>query len=288
VEMARLDPTQLERSRSLYVEFSVPKDADVYDPATWWLHMPAVGYTQTLETIQGFADSMDEPEFRRAFACQWGDDFADADWKIPRAKWAERRDPDSQISETVLWVIDVSPDRSWASIGVASPREDGRIHLEVVDDGPGTDWLIDGDDRPDSDPERLHGIAYLVQKYGGQVWYDHLTAGAFAPDLRDAGIDAHPIGAQDVVVAAPMLLDWVLNDRVRHIGQSELDDALASAATSTFGDGWKWSRGKSMKPITALVTVSLALRKLAELLPELNYDPVAAMREANRPPEEAE
>jgi len=85
-----------------------------------------------------------------------------------------------------------------------------------------------------------------------------------------------------------MLLDWVLNDRVRHIGQTELDEALASAATTTFGDGWKWSRGKSMRPITALVTVSLALRKLAELLPELNYDPVAAMREANRPPEEAE
>lgn len=284
VELARMDPSQLEKSRSLYVEFSIPADVDVYDPITWWLHMPAVGYTQTIATIQGFADSMGEAEFRRAFACQWGDDFALEDWKIPRAQWGDRLDPDSQIGDKLVWVLDVTPDRSWASIGVASVRDDGLVHIEVVDDGPGTDWLIDGDDRPEDDEARLHGIAWLVDKYGGEVWYDFLTVGAFSSALRDADIDAHPIEARDVMVAAQQLLDAVLNGGVRHIGQSELDEALASAATTTFGDGWKWARGKSMRPITALVSVSLALRMLAKNLPDLNHDPLAALREGMEAP----
>lgn len=276
VELARLDPSQLEKSRSLYLEFSIPATADVYDPATWWLNMPAVGYTQTLETIQGFADSMDEREFRRAFACQWGDDFA-TDWKIPKEPWDSRADPESKISGELIWVLDVAPDRSWASIGVAGVRDDGAFHIEVVDDGPGTDWLMDGD------PTRnLHGIAALVQQHGGDVYFDFQTVGAFLPDLLDRGIHAVAIGADDIRVAAPMLLDYVLNGRVWHLGQTQLDAALASAATSPLGDGWKWSRGKSMKPISALVTVTLALRMLAKLLPQLQYDPMAVLREANR------
>lgn len=273
VDLARMDSSALETSRSLYVEFSIPPEADVYDPMVWFGHMPALGYTQTVETIQGFADSMDEPEFRRAFACQWGDDLA-ADWKIPRDKWEGREDPDSQIGDPLVWVVDVSPDQSWASIGVASVREDGGLHIEVVDDAPGTDWIIDGD------PTReLAGIVNLTRQFGGEVWYDHLTAGSIAPDLRDAGIDARPVEARDAMVAAQTLLTLVLNERVWHIGQDELTQALSVAATKTFGDGWRWSRGKSMQPITALVAVSLALRILVKNLPDLNYDPLAALRE---------
>ncbi|NHF62243.1 terminase large subunit domain-containing protein [Microcella pacifica] len=283
VELTRMDPSILDKSRTLYVEFSIPTDVDMYDPLTWWDHMPAVGYTQKLQTIQGFADSMDEPEFRRAFGCQWGDELG-GDWKIPKEKWDARIDTESQIGDTLVWVLDVTPDRAWASISAASLREDGKVHIEVVDEGPGTDWLIDGDDRASDDELRLHGIAYLQREYGGTVWYDHLTVGSFAPDLRDAGVEANPIEARDVMVAAPMLLDWVLNDRVVHLGQSELSDALSSAATSTFGDGWRWARGRSMRPITALVSVSLALRMLAKTLPDLNYDPLAALREGRETP----
>lgn len=275
VEMVRADPSELDRSRSMYIEYSASSEADIYDPATWWATMPALGYTQTIESVQSIFDDeeMTEREIRRAFFCQWGDDLA-ADWKIPKDRWDDQRDQESSIGEQLVWVLDVSPDRGWASISVVAVRDDGDLHAEVVDDGPGTDWMIDGD------PTReLAGIVALVRQYGGEVYGDFVTVGALGPDLAEAGVDIKWIGADDVKVAAPMLLDYVLNRRVWHLGQTELDDALASAATAKLGDGWRWSRGKSLRPITALVSVTLGLRMLAKTLPDMNHDPLSALRE---------
>jgi hypothetical protein len=39
-----------------------------------------------------------------------------------------------------------------------------------------------------------------------------------------------------------------------------------------------------MRPISALVTVTLALRMLAKTLPDLNHDPLGAMREGMETP----
>ena len=276
VELVRVDRGELDRSRSMYIEYSAAEDADIHDPMTWWATMPALGFTQTIESVQAiFADEeMTDREIRRAFFCQWGDDIA-ADWKIPKESWDKQLDEGSQISDRLVWVLDVSPDRSWASIGIAAQREDGDIHIEVVEDAPGTHWLIHGD------PGReLRGLDALTREHGGEVYADFLTVGALGPDLEDAGIEVHWIGADDVRVAAPMLLDYVLNGHVWHIGQGELEDAISSAATRTFGDGWAWARGKSMRPITALVSVTLALRMLAKTLPDINHDPLGALRVA--------
>jgi hypothetical protein len=169
--------------------------------------------------------------------------------------------------------------RELGTVDVAAVRDDGTVHLEVVDDGPGTDWVVNGDATRD-----LRGIVALVADHGGEVYADFLTVGALESDLRDADIEVHWIGANDVQAAAPMILDWVLNKRVWHLGQTELDDALGSAATATFGDGWKWSRGKSMRPVTALVSVTFALRMLAKTLPDINHDPLAALREGRETP----
>lgn len=283
VELLRLEPAMLDESRTLYVEFSAPDDADIYDPMTWYATMPALGFTQMIETLRSIIEDegMTEAELRRAFFCQWGDEFV-TDWKIPKDKWERQRDPESRITDRLTWVLDVTPDRAWASIGLAAQRDDGTFHVEVVDDGPGTDWLIDGDDRASDDPLHNRGIVHLLAEHGGEVFGDYLTVGALEPDLRDAGVDITWIGADDVRVAAPMILDFVLNGRVFHIGQKRLDDALASASTSTFGDGWKWARGKSMRPITPLVSVTFALRMLAKTLPDLNYDAVSVIKQANR------
>jgi phage terminase large subunit-like protein len=260
-------------SRTLYIEFSFPEDADFLDRLVWWQNMPALGYTISEAGVAAQLDSIGEIEFRRAFGNQWADDRPD-DWKIPADDWYEIEDEDSEITDTLTWVIDVSPERTFASIGLASQRDDGQIHIEVIEHSTGTGWLIDGD------PTReLRGIAALIREHGGELYYDHMTVGALVPDLIDAGLEPQPIPLADIKVSAAALFDAVKNRKVVHLGQFELTDALAAAATRKIGDAWAWARGPSMADITALVAVTLAFWMLAKTLPDLNYDPLAAMRE---------
>lgn len=276
VELARTDPTMLDRSRSLYIEYSFDDDEDPYDPMTWWRRMPALGFTQTVEKIQSFADSMGEAEFRRAFGCQWGDDFA-SDWKIPRDAWEACRDVESTIADDrLVYVFDVAPDSAWASISVAGVREDGRIHVEVISDGLGTDWLVHGDPTRD-----LVGMREILDADPGDVWYEHKFAGFMVPQMRDAGIEPQAIPSHDIAISGPGLLDAVLSDRIRQLGQAELEEQLASAGTKVSDDVWRWARGESMRPITGLTGVSHAVQVLTRTLPELSYDPAAALRAGN-------
>ncbi|MGZ0067852.1 hypothetical protein [Microbacterium arborescens] len=279
VELQLADPSHLndQKMRSLYVEYSADPKADPDDPMTWWSCMPALGYTTTERKIAAFRESMKDG-FLRPFLNWWGDDL-ETDWKIPKDRWEDVSDPDSEPDRPeVVYVIDVSPDSAWASIAVAGVRADGTFHLEVLDDGPGTHWVIDGDSELG-----MSGIAELTAGAPGEIYLEHQTAGFLMPALIEAGFDPKPMTSSDIAVSGPGLLNDVLNAQAWHLGQPELTEALKAAAVKKVGDGWRWIRGRSMRPISALVAVTYARQMLASLLPELSYDPTAALLAANRP-----
>ncbi|MCC2030624.1 hypothetical protein [Microbacterium allomyrinae] len=284
VELLRADPSLLnaQRMRTLYVEYSAHEKADPDDPLTWWSCMPALGFTTNVTKIAAFRESMGST-FLRPFLNWWSDDL-EVEWKIPKDRWEAGADPGSESTRPeVVYVIDVAPESAWASIAVAGVRSDGKIHIEVLADGPGTDWIIDGD--PDRDG--LPGILDLVAEVPGPIYLEHKAAGFLLPKLTDPDLDVslevELMTSAHISAAGPGLLDAVLNRDVVHLGQEELTEALKSAATkSTPEGGWKWMRGKSMRPISALVAVTYARQMLATLLPELAYDPADALRRANR------
>lgn len=283
VEATRADLSLLNRYRSLYVEYSAPEDADPDDPLTWWGCMPAMGYTQNVRKITDFRDQL-QGGFTRPFLNWWADDV-EKTWKIPQDRWEHEAvvDPGSEVArDEVVYVIDVAPGSEWASIAVAGIRDDARIHLEVLADAPGTDWILDGDTGLD-----VPGIVDLVREAPGPVYVEHRAAGFLLPKLLEAGVDARTMTAANIAIAGPGLLDAVLNHDVVHLGQDELTEALKSASTKATDAGWKWIRGKSMRPVSALVAITYARQMLAELLPDLAYDPIAAFRAANATTKEA-
>lgn len=54
-----------------YVGYSAPDDADPAAESTWRECMPALGHTVTIETVRADFTTMQLPEFRRAYLCQW-------------------------------------------------------------------------------------------------------------------------------------------------------------------------------------------------------------------------
>lgn len=251
-------------SRTCYIEYSAPPDADRSDPDTIARVHPAVGYTVTVDDILAEQTSMDSAgpeEWDRAYFGWWPSAKGKA-WVIPRDAWdANRIDEDAvEFDGEPVWAIDVSPDRTWSSIGLAAEHPGARAWLEVVTHEQGVDWTI---------PH----LEKLRREFGG----DHVAidgsgpAGALHHDLEAAGFTVHRLSLRNKVDACGALYDDALALRIRHGGDRELDDALASAVTRKSGDAWVWSRGRSLDDITPLYAVTLARWLFVEISPA-NYD----------------
>jgi hypothetical protein len=175
---------------------------------------------------------------------------------ISSQAWAQCLDPDSQITSTPMFALDVSPNRSWAAIAVGGLTAEKLPHLEVtssgglVDHRPGTDWIVP---RFVDLRERWPELRVIIA--GGSA------AESLVPALLAVSIDIDFIKAGDVAAACGMFFDLATTVGLRHLGQLELTSALAAARKSVDDPerAWRWGRKKSAADITPLYAATLAL-----------------------------
>lgn len=252
--------------RVAFFEWSIPLDADIEDPQVWATYMPALGLGISVDGLKAQRAMMPDPEFRRAFGNQWIDGQTAQDSVIPQRIWAALADPKSEVDldRPVRLAVDVAPDQSTASLGVAGSRPDGIEHLEAPETRPGTDWIV----------PRVVEMCQRTAGFGNQVALDVSTpAGALVPALEDAGLTVLPISGRDWNAACAALFDAAGADGFRHINDPELNAALSSAAQKTSGEGWHWKR-RGEQPITPLCAITLAHWALAEADRDADYDPL--------------
>lgn len=240
-----------------YFEWSAPEDVDPGDPRTWQQCMPALhrpsclpdcrDHTVVERAIEAEFASMEAPEFRRAFLNQWPDVFP-IDAVIDLAAWKKLADPRSQLVDPVALAADVTPARTSASIAAAGVRQDGLPHVEVVEVGHGTEWVVPkllemyGEHKP---------IAVVVDGAG--------PAGSLIAPLEAQGIEVLKPTARDAAQACGQFYDAAIQGRLRHLDQAPLNAALAGAKRRDLGDAWAWARKSAGIDISPLVAVTLAL-----------------------------
>ncbi|WP_240634472.1 MULTISPECIES: terminase large subunit domain-containing protein [Streptomyces] len=247
-------------SQVAYFEWFAPDDLPRDDPKTWRTCMPALGITAKEEVIRGELDSMDAPEFDRAYLNRTRMPTPISDPNIPREAWPKLVDETSQAGADLVFAVDVAQDRSSSSIGVASKRADGRTHLEVVARRPGTAWVAEA-------------LALLSQRRRPLVV---AVAGSGAPsqslidDIEAAGITVpadkgNPHRGHLVVLrtgdaseAAAQFADAVRQGAVAHLDQAPLTAAVNAARTRRNGDAWVLDRTNSPVDIAPLVAVTNA------------------------------
>jgi hypothetical protein len=223
-----------------YFEWAIPEDADIDDPRSWWLGMPALGHTQTIAAVEHAKQTMTEGEFRRAFGNQR---TRSSERVIPEVSWrvACRDDvtPDGQL----FFAVDVSPDRDWASVAVA-----GGDVVELIDHRSGVGWVV---------PKLID----LAAAHGGTVGLDARgPVGALIPELRAAGVPLVELGAGDVTQACGAFYDAIADGKVKiRIGahHQALESAVSSVIKQPVADAWRWAR-KGLAPITPLMAVTIA------------------------------
>jgi hypothetical protein len=225
----------------------VQEPVDPEDRALWLRANPAIhaGRGQGMAFLEEQYRRLDRRSFCREHLGVWDPPPAAEGGVFPAGAWAACCDPDVRPTGPLSYALDVSPDRAWASIDVAARSEAG-TDIELVDRRQGTTWL----------PSRA---AELQRKWGGKVAVAKGSpAWSLKEDLEAARVDLLVISPEEHAQACGDFYDAVVEGHVRHIGQAELDAAVAGADRKYYGDSWLWSRRTSMVDISPLVAATLA------------------------------
>ncbi|WP_411132711.1 terminase large subunit domain-containing protein [Streptomyces sp. 030-HV] len=268
------DP-QAVRPRTAYFEWYAPEDMPRDDPATWRATLPALGHTVTEEIIAAELEKMDPAEFDRAYLNRTRKPTPPADPNVPKAAWPGLVDADSKpVASAVALAVDVSKDRSHSSIGAASLRADGKVHVEVVARRPGTDWVVPA----------LVKLRALWNPVAVAIASSGAPAGSLIDDLAAAGIespkdkdrpqrgDLAVMRAGDITEACGQLADAMNQSTIRHTDQVPLTAAVNGARTRRNGDAWQLDRTASQVDISPLCAVTFARWALLIRGPQVEED----------------
>ncbi|MFI9344934.1 terminase [Streptomyces sp. NPDC052773] len=270
IESGTPDPSlaYFEWSANLHVK-ECPKDCTAHDDASSdeavLKSNPAVGYRLTLEKVTKERATLSAEGYarERLGVGEYPSDEGDAWAVIGKDAWEALADEESRPDDPVAFAVDVTPERSHASICVAGRCGDG-VHVEVVDNRPGTGWVADR-------------VRDLTEKWGPRCWVidPGSPAGALIKDVTDAlkvdpdeevdeGEEPRLLAplvqtkTRDVVQATGQFYDAVAAGRISHLDNAPLATALAGARKRELGEAWAWARRGAGVDITPLVAVTLA------------------------------
>jgi hypothetical protein len=263
-----------ERPRIAYFEWFAPDELPRDDPATWRACLPALGHTVTEDTIRAELEKLDVGEFDRAYLNRTRRKDPPTDPNVPKAAWGGIVDRESRAGAELAFAVDVSHDRAWSSIAAAGLREDGRVHLELVDRRPGTDWVVPAIVRLRSlwDP-----VAVAIASTGspaGSLIDDLVAAEVRAPEDKDKPTrgDLIVMRTGDIVEACGQIADAINQATAVHRDQAELTAAVNGAMTRPVGDAWALDRRRSLVDVSPFVAATLARWALLIVGPQVQRD----------------
>lgn len=245
--------------RLAYYEWSAARTADLDALEPRYQANPGMGIRLSPSFTDTERDAMDDVEFARE-RLGIEEDLTGSSI-LDMALWELLGDSQSRISGKLALAIDVNPERSAASIGAAGFRPDGKIHLEVIEYRPGTDWVVS---RTLELIERHHPVALIID--------DKSPAASLIPLLQAKGIEfgthtePKKIGmktsASDMAKACGTWYDAIIAPdgpfQIRYKPNPVLTVAVAGARWRDLGEARAFARKDIGVDISPLVSVVLA------------------------------
>lgn len=262
--------------------FDWGQDIDLSDPAAvraaaedrdlWYAANPSLGIRIAEETIEdevkpsGLGPTV---TFCMERLGAWLPRAAEGPRALDIRAWERLADPASALVDAsgLALAVDITPARDSAAIALYGVRDDDRGHAELIDQRPGTAWVVG---RLAELRDRWSPVAIALDAAGPAVTLieplSKLDPPIVAPEdpERPSYGDLYIPTARDVAAACGQLADAVRDGEVAHIGQQQLSDAIRGAATRPLGEAWAWARRVSTADISPLVAVTLARRAYLE------------------------
>jgi hypothetical protein len=164
--------------------------------------------------------------------------------------WQSLTDGDSlPVDGTERLSLEVAPDRSFSTFGIAGKRADNLGHVSIRHRGPGTSWVV-GRAKELTDG---HGCPLTVVSGS--------PAAGFIPDLELAGVPVDVMSPAEFAGACQRFVDAVNASEplLRHRGSPDHSAAVTAAQIKSAGDGgFVLSRRSSSSDITPLTSAVIA------------------------------
>lgn len=203
------------------------------------------------------------PTHNTEVLCQWVETLSDG--PFPLGAWAACEDRLSDIApgNPVVAGVDVSWDRGMAYIAICGRRPDGDLHVEIVAQRAGTDWVVPWLTGTDSRGVKRSFAGVAFQANGAPVssLKDAFVA-AELPVIEWGGADlGRGYGRLWDLVRPPKVENGVTESKSRmfHLPQPVLDVAAAQAKTKPLGDSWVIERRHSPVDAAPLIAAAAAI-----------------------------
>jgi hypothetical protein len=225
------------------------------DPESWRISNPTLGDRISFEHIEKEHRSMPPRSFavERLGVGDWPETDPEAGLVFSRAAWKALEDKQSTLAgkTPLVFAFDVTPDRGAGTIAVSGRRGDGLAHIELAAHRRGTGWI----------PEKL--VEMAKQHKPALICCDSASpAASLLPLLEQAGLRVKALTMQEYVRACGAFFDAVAEEKLRHLGDPDLNAAIWGAATRPLVDRFAWARREAKADIAPLVAVTVAYGEL--------------------------
>lgn len=245
----RPDPVVDPKDRFFYAGWNNPPDTEATDTVAAARVNPSLGHGRlTLRSLDANRKLMTHADYLRE---QMGvpEEPLDSDESGPidENQWASLADPDSKArKQGRALALAVTPDREWATVGVAGARKDGRRHVEWKIRKPGTGWVVAALVRATS----KSGLSVRVHSTGPE--------GALISQLKEADVSVTEVSTADVARATGAFIDAVRDGQLRHLGQTTLTTQALGAVLRMNSEGSVSWAPRATGAIDALKAVTVA------------------------------
>lgn len=250
---ARTTALEGKSSRTYYVEYSAPDGSSIDDTEAWFRGNPSLGDRTPLERVTDLREELpDEDDFAREAMGMW--DKAGDQAVLDQITWdrAQRADDDhTQPVHEIALAVAVAGDLSSASVGFAGRREDGKYHIEILDQRAGYMWV----------PAYVKELLNSNTKIRAVVLDLGSGSRALTDDFERLKIRYTAPKVLDVGESFVRFIDGISSGNIVHIGQVQLALARSGTRKRPLGDTGMntWSRKNSTSDITPFEAVTLAL-----------------------------
>lgn len=225
------------------------------DQALWVRANPAAASGRiSMDYLIAERNALTVEEFARERMGWWEDPSVEA---LDLEAWRDSADPNSIPRRVPIGLaVVVAPKGRSASVVAAGRRDDGLVHVEILEQRPGMDWLA----------------AWARAKCVDLGWAPlHYLGGknptaAVVPALQKAQVPLVKVSETDYAGACDSADQMVRGGLVRHLGDPRLTAGLEASGRRDVGDGaWVMTWKGAMGAIAAAgMAVPLALHALGQ------------------------